>query len=64
MLGVANAIGNYMRNYKLVVNKSTVPVGTADGVRAAITVALLERGIELDFDVCSNQEFAEGGRSD
>ena len=61
VLDVANVIAEYMRSYKVVVNKSTVPVGTADRVRAVITQALVERGVELPFDVCSNPEFLKEG---
>jgi UDPglucose 6-dehydrogenase len=61
VLDVASVIGKYMRSYKVVVNKSTVPVGTADRVRAVIVQALVERGIELSFDVCSNPEFLKEG---
>ena len=54
-------IAKYMRSYKVVANKSTVPVGTTDRVRAVITQALVERGVELPFDVCSNPEFLREG---
>ncbi len=61
VLAVAATIGRHMDGYKLVVNKSTVPVGTADRVRAAINAELSGRGVELDFDVCSNPEFLKEG---
>tara|TARA_R100001039_G_scaffold16426_1_gene9539 strand:- start:7565 stop:8905 length:1341 start_codon:yes stop_codon:yes gene_type:complete len=61
VLSVAATIGRHMDGYKLVVNKSTVPVGTADRVRATINAELSGRGAEVDFDVCSNPEFLKEG---
>lgn len=63
VLSVAELIGRYMQgNFKLVVNKSTVPVGTADRVRAAIKCALLEREMpHQPFDIVSNPEFLKEG---
>lgn len=61
VLAVASTIGRYMDEYKLVINKSTVPVGTADQVRVAVSEGLADRGAELDFDVCSNPEFLKEG---
>ncbi|MGS2741989.1 UDP-glucose dehydrogenase family protein [Halomonas sp. LS-001] len=61
VLAVARSIGEQMDNYKLIVDKSTVPVGTAEKVQAAIANALNERGVTLDFDVCSNPEFMKEG---
>ena len=61
VLAVAATIGRHMDGYKLVVNKSTVPVGTADRVRATINAELSGRGAEIDFDVCSNPEFLKEG---
>ena len=61
VLAVANTIGEHMQDYKLVVNKSTVPVGTADRVREAVSGALAKRVVDLDFDVCSNPEFLKEG---
>ncbi|MBW0146506.1 UDP-glucose dehydrogenase family protein [Marinobacter arenosus] len=58
---VARAIGQYMDDYKVVVDKSTVPVGTADKVRAALRAELDGRNLELDFDVVSNPEFLKEG---
>jgi UDPglucose 6-dehydrogenase len=50
-----------MTGFKVVVDKSTVPVGTADKVRATIEQELAERGIELQFAVISNPEFLKEG---
>ncbi|MCK2183003.1 UDP-glucose dehydrogenase family protein [Halomonas getboli] len=61
VLAVANTIGEHMDAYKVVVDKSTVPVGTADRVQAAVASALDQRGVKLDFDVCSNPEFLKEG---
>ncbi|NIP15889.1 MAG: nucleotide sugar dehydrogenase, partial [Gammaproteobacteria bacterium] len=61
VIGVAKTIGQHMTEPKVVVDKSTVPVGTADQVRAAIGETLAERGAEIDFDVVSNPEFLKEG---
>lgn len=61
VLAVARTIGQHMQRPRLVVNKSTVPVGTADKVRRAIADTLAERGAQLDFDVVSNPEFLKEG---
>ena len=61
VLAVAKTIGEHMNDYKVVINKSTVPVGTADKVRAAINSALEARGQQTEFDVCSNPEFLKEG---
>ena len=63
VLSVARMVGQHMQGgFKLVINKSTVPVGTADQVRQAIAQALVERGrSELAFDVVSNPEFLKEG---
>ncbi len=58
---VARSIGQYMDDYKVVVDKSTVPVGTGDRVKAAVRSELDKRGLELDFDVVSNPEFLKEG---
>ena len=50
----ARTIGRNMKQYKLVVTKSTVPVGTASKVRAVIQEELDQRGVTVDFDVASN----------
>ncbi len=56
VLGVASDIGKVMKSYKLLVNKSTVPVGTSDLVREAVA-----KETNLEFDVCSNPEFLREG---
>lgn len=61
VLAVAKAIGDHMDDYKVVVDKSTVPVGTGDKVKAALRSRLDKRGLELDFDVVSNPEFLKEG---
>jgi UDPglucose 6-dehydrogenase len=61
VLAVARSIGQHMDAEKIVVDKSTVPVGTADRVRAAVATVLEERGEQLDFDVVSNPEFLKEG---
>ncbi len=61
VLSVASSIGEHMRDYCLVVTKSTVPVGTTEKVRGAIREQLRERRLMLDFDVASNPEFLKEG---
>lgn len=61
VLAVARSIGERMNDYRVVVNKSTVPVGTADKVRATIAEVLAERHSKLEFDVVSNPEFLKEG---
>jgi UDPglucose 6-dehydrogenase len=61
VLAVARSIGEHMEEYRIVVDKSTVPVGTADKVQAEIARALAERGASIDFDVVSNPEFLKEG---
>jgi UDPglucose 6-dehydrogenase len=61
VLDVAREIGRNMNEYCVVVDKSTVPVGTADKVRAVIRHELAQRGVEIDFDVVSNPEFLKEG---
>ena len=61
VLAVARAIGSHLDGYKVIVTKSTVPVGTADQVRAAIAGELARRGVQREFDVASNPEFLKEG---
>ena len=61
VLAVANQVGRRMKTAKIIVDKSTVPVGTADQVRATVATALQERGLSLDFDVVANPEFLKEG---
>src|SRR5512133_61352 len=61
VLGVAREIGRAMTGYKIVVDKSTVPVGTADRVRQTIREELTRRELDLEFDVVSNPEFLKEG---
>lgn len=63
VLEVAETIGRNMNKYLLVVTKSTVPVGTAQKVRATIQAELDKRGVELEFDVASNPEFLKEGNA-
>lgn len=63
VLEVARTIGRNMKKYVLVVTKSTVPVGTAKKVRAAIQEELDKRGVHIDFDVASNPEFLKEGNA-
>ena len=61
VLAVARTIGEHMSEYKVVVTKSTVPVGTADKVRTAVTASLAARGAAIEFDTVSNPEFLKEG---
>ena len=61
VVAAARAIGERMTDYKVVIDKSTVPVGTSDKVRAAIEAALAARGVKLEFAVVSNPEFLKEG---
>ncbi|NCT82156.1 MAG: UDP-glucose/GDP-mannose dehydrogenase family protein [Comamonadaceae bacterium] len=61
VLAAASSLGRLMTDYKVVVDKSTVPVGTADKVQAAIQAELDKRGVRLDFAVVSNPEFLKEG---
>ncbi len=61
VLEAARAIARHMDGYRVVVNKSTVPVGTADAVSAVIREELLKRGARLEFSVVSNPEFLKEG---
>ena len=61
VLNVASTIGDSLNDYKVIVTKSTVPVGTADKVRATIQDRLDTRGAHLPYDVVSNPEFLKEG---
>jgi len=61
VLEVARTIGRHMTDFRVVVNKSTVPVGTADQVSAVIADELKQRGEEIPFSVASNPEFLKEG---
>ena len=61
VLSVASAIGDEINEYKLILTKSTVPVGTAARVRQAIEERLTERGVDVPFSVASNPEFLKEG---
>jgi UDPglucose 6-dehydrogenase len=61
VLAVARTIGEYMNDYRVVVTKSTVPVGTADKVRAAVRESLEARRASAEFDMVSNPEFLKEG---
>jgi UDPglucose 6-dehydrogenase len=61
VLAVARTIGEHMTEYKVVVTKSTVPVGTADKVQRTVVEALQARGADVDFDMVSNPEFLKEG---
>jgi UDPglucose 6-dehydrogenase len=61
VLAVADTIATYMESSKIVVDKSTVPVGTADRVAACMDAVLADRGVALKFDVVSNPEFLKEG---
>ena len=63
VLAVSRMIGEKMNTHKVVVTKSTVPVGSADKVREAIAQTLEKRGSDLTFDVGSNPEFLREGRA-
>ncbi len=61
VVSAARSIGRHMNEYRVIVNKSTVPVGTADEVRAAVAAELAGRGKEIAFSVVSNPEFLKEG---
>lgn len=63
VLEVARQVGRFMTNYIVVVTKSTVPIGTAVKVKAAIEDELQKRGAEFEFDVASNPEFLKEGNA-
>jgi len=61
VLAVARSISTHMDAYKVIVDKSTVPVGTAAKVRETVAAVLAERGVQVDYDVVSNPEFLKEG---
>ncbi|MCC6323989.1 UDP-glucose/GDP-mannose dehydrogenase family protein, partial [Candidatus Nomurabacteria bacterium] len=61
VLDVADAIGNNIDKYTVVVTKSTVPVGTAKKVKEAVQIALAKRNLNVEFDLVSNPEFLKEG---
>ena len=61
VLEVARTVGRNMNKYLVLVTKSTVPVGTAQKVKAAIQEELDKRGVQIEFDVASNPEFLKEG---
>ncbi len=61
VVAVAESVGAHMDSYRILVDKSTVPVGTADRVAAVVRERLAARGAEVDFDVVSNPEFLKEG---
>ena len=61
VLAVARTIATHLSRYGIVITKSTVPVGTADKVRAELERTLGERGVKVEFDVVSNPEFLKEG---
>jgi UDPglucose 6-dehydrogenase len=61
VLAVARSIGEHMSEYKVVITKSTVPVGTADKVREAVKSSLAARKAQVEFDTVSNPEFLKEG---
>ncbi|MCU4165031.1 UDP-glucose dehydrogenase family protein [Carboxylicivirga caseinilyticus] len=63
VLSVAREIGKHINNHIVVVTKSTVPIGTAKKVKAAIQDELEKRGVQIDFDVASNPEFLKEGNA-
>ena len=63
VLEVANSIGEHMNGYRVIVDKSTVPVGTGKLVKETIQKKLDERGVDFEFDVVSNPEFLREGKA-
>lgn len=61
VLAVAQSIGENMHDYRIVIDKSTVPVGTADKVKETMLQVQAKRGVAIDFDVVSNPEFLKEG---
>lgn len=63
VFSVADEIGRYIESYTVIVDKSTVPVGTGKQVKERIQTQLRNRGVEIDFDVVSNPEFLREGKA-
>ncbi len=63
VLNVAHEIGKHINDYIVVVTKSTVPIGTAKKVKAAVQEELDKRGVDIEFDVASNPEFLKEGNA-
>ena len=61
VLGVAREIGQHMEAYKVIITKSTVPVGTSYKVKSVVEEELVKRGVRIPFDVASNPEFLKEG---
>ncbi|WP_278623838.1 UDP-glucose/GDP-mannose dehydrogenase family protein [Parabacteroides gordonii] len=61
VLEVARTVGRHIKKHVVLVTKSTVPVGTAEKVRAAVQEELNKRGVNIEFDVASNPEFLKEG---
>lgn len=61
VLAVAQSIASHMTDYRVIINKSTVPVGTAAKVKAQVDQILAERGVQIECDVVSNPEFLKEG---
>lgn len=61
VLGVAREVGQHMQDYKVIITKSTVPVGTSFKVKAAVEEELAKRNVRIPFDVASNPEFLKEG---
>ena len=61
VLTVASSIGAHMQDYRIIIDKSTVPVGTADRVKIAVKEGLDARGLAIEFDIVSNPEFLKEG---
>ena len=61
VLAVAESIATFMTDYRVIVNKSTVPIGTADKVKVQVAKVLAARGQRIDYDVVSNPEFLKEG---
>ena len=61
VVAAARNVGRHMTDYKVIVDKSTVPVGTGEKVRAAVAEELAKRGVQVDFSIVSNPEFLKEG---